>query len=387
MSQSTQDTVEKLRVGLRERFEREITEDDVVQYARNSGDDNPLHVDPDYAAQTNYGGRIVHGAFQVGLASAMLGTRLPGADVLLTSLNARFPAPLRFPCQVRVSGEIIAWNPAARAGRLRVQVLQLPDELLTAEVSLGFSLHETESPAASPEASATADASPSARSVVLVTGAAGGLGQRLCRALSGTYDVLAIDRVPVAKAPGVTPLSLDFGDPGWIAEVPPGPLYGAVHCAWPSMPRGGLLEMGEEVMRTQLDFGTTQMVALGRLLTERVTEEGGRLVALGSIVGLHRPNPNVAAYSLGKAALEHTAKLLAAEVAYKGVTVNVVAPAFVPVGINRQADERRRKIEAAQVPLGRICEPDDVVSTVRWLLSAEAGFVSGQTVGLTGAQL
>ena len=59
---------EELRVGLSAEFEREITEADVLRFAELSGDLNPLHVDPAYARDTNYKQRIVHGAFQVGLA-------------------------------------------------------------------------------------------------------------------------------------------------------------------------------------------------------------------------------------------------------------------------------------------------------------------------------
>src|SRR5262245_36153706 len=94
-----------LRVGLSAEFERDITEADILAFAQTSGDFNPLHVDANYAAGTNYGQRIAHGAFQVGLASALLGMHLPGQNVLLTLVNAQFPLPLRFPSRVRVRGE------------------------------------------------------------------------------------------------------------------------------------------------------------------------------------------------------------------------------------------------------------------------------------------
>ena len=55
---------ENLRAGLVAEFERQITESDILQFAALSGDQNPLHVDPAYAATTNYGKRLVHGAFQ-----------------------------------------------------------------------------------------------------------------------------------------------------------------------------------------------------------------------------------------------------------------------------------------------------------------------------------
>src|SRR5215471_20108319 len=113
-----------LRVGLRADFERDITADDVNAFARLSGDHNPLHLDPAYARGTNYTGPIVHGAFQVALASAMAGIYLPGRSVVLGSFQCRFPAPLYYPARVRVQGEITAWAPQSVNGTLRVRVIE-----------------------------------------------------------------------------------------------------------------------------------------------------------------------------------------------------------------------------------------------------------------------
>ncbi len=73
--------------------------------------------------------------------------------------------------------------------------------------------------------------------------------------------------------------------------------------------------------------------------------------------------------------------------ARKKVTVNAVCPSFVPLGINKQADERQQKMEAARVPLGRLCTAADVAGAVDYLLSPAASFVSGQILGLSGGQL
>ena len=78
-----------LRAGLQAEFERDITAEDVASFAALSRDWNPLHTDEAYAAGTNYGARIVHGAFQVGLASAMAGMYLPGRQVVVGNIQKR----------------------------------------------------------------------------------------------------------------------------------------------------------------------------------------------------------------------------------------------------------------------------------------------------------
>src|SRR5206468_10560315 len=84
-------------------------------------------------------------AFQVGLASCLLGMHLPGRNVLLGAVNARFPSPLYFPCRVSVRGEVTVWDAALRAGQLRVVVLESSTRTPTAEILLSFTLHESRS--------------------------------------------------------------------------------------------------------------------------------------------------------------------------------------------------------------------------------------------------
>jgi 3-oxoacyl-[acyl-carrier protein] reductase len=85
--------------------------------------------------------------------------------------------------------------------------------------------------------------------------------------------------------------------------------------------------------------------------------------------------------------MEHTIRLLAPELARKNITVNAVAPSFMPVGMNRASTSRAILSESAKVPMGRLCSVQDVVAAVRYLLSREASFVTGQIFPLTGGQL
>ena len=387
---------EELRVGLSAEFEREITEADVLRFAELSGDLNPLHVDPAYARDTNYKQRIVHGAFQVGLASAMAGMHLPGRNVLLGSVQSRFPRPLHFPSRVAVRGEITAWNDDTLGGALKVTVRPVELTSPTAEVAIGFTLHEQAKRPSRARLVSRNGARPAGRGTVLVTGASGGLGTAIAAELAKEYAVVGVTyRHPLAEAlrssPAVSELRTDLMVESWREEIEKAlgdrPLYAVVHSAWPGVTSGGLLASEDAVIERQLNFGVSSTIRLARVLYSLAPAEGGRLVVLSSISASMKPSLAMAPYTLGKSALEAAVRLLAPELARKKITINAICPSLVPAGMNEQMSERQRLREAAQIPLGRLCRPEDVAGAVRYLLSPEAEFVSGQMLGLTGGQL
>lgn len=385
-----------LRAGLKVTYEVEVTDGDVLTFARLTGDHNPLHVDADYARASNFQGRIVHGAFQVGLASALLGMHLPGQKVLLGTINSRFPSPLYFPAKVKLTGEIVSWNARTLGGQLKVLLQESGSLTTTAEVHMGFTLHEErKEKRVVPENGKTSEPG-NDQKVILVTGASGGLGTSLVTTLGSQYRVIALtNRHALAEGvrnlPAVTENQFDLSAPEFEDQlsslIDDSQVYGLVHAAWPGAPRGSLLESDNDVINNQVSFGTTVTVRLARTLFKHAHLDGARFVAIGSTAGTFKPYLPMGVYSLGKACLESTVRLLAPELARKKVTINAVCPAFMPVGINKQASERQMMMESATIPMGRLCGVEDVVGMINYLLSPEASFVSGQVLELTGGQL
>ena len=383
-------TAADLKTGLQAELERDIQAEDITSFAAISGDWNPLHMDEAYAAHTNYGARIVHGAFQVGLASTMAGMYLPGREVVVGAFQSRFPAPLRYPAKVKVLGEITSWMTRSTSGNLRVRVVELPSQLLTAEINVSFSLHEGRATATLedlPRAQAAGD-----QPIVLITGARGGIGQTLVSQLTGKYQVIGLSRTAQTDpdVSGAKWVNADVGgtelEEAVERELAGRPLFGVVHAAWPTGPQGSLLEAEEEAVRAQVEFGSLTTIRLARML-RRLSAGPARMVILGTTAATLKPVVAMSAYSLGKATLEHTVRLLAPELARGGITINLVCPGFVPVGMNSAKTTRVVLTETAKVPLGRLCQPDDVSAAIEFLLSPQAAFFTGQMMPLTGGQL
>jgi 3-hydroxybutyryl-CoA dehydratase len=87
--------LEDLRVGQTAVFAKTVTEADIVLFAGVTGDQNPVHLNEEFAAGTVFKGRVAHGMLSVGFISAAIGTRLPGPGSIYVSQSLRFRAPVR----------------------------------------------------------------------------------------------------------------------------------------------------------------------------------------------------------------------------------------------------------------------------------------------------
>ena len=98
------------KVGEGASFSKTITDEDIRDFARISGDQNPIHLDDDYANRTFFKGRIAHGALVASMISTVLGTKLPGPGSIYLGQEMRFKAPVRPGETVTARAEITAWD-------------------------------------------------------------------------------------------------------------------------------------------------------------------------------------------------------------------------------------------------------------------------------------
>ena len=99
-------TYESLQIGDSFTTTRFISEEDVLTFAKITGDDNPLHIDPNYAQNTRFGDRIVHGVLLLGLVSKVLGRDFPGHGSIAVAISCRFLRPVRVDSEVRIEIKI-----------------------------------------------------------------------------------------------------------------------------------------------------------------------------------------------------------------------------------------------------------------------------------------
>jgi 3-oxoacyl-[acyl-carrier protein] reductase len=231
----------------------------------------------------------------------------------------------------------------------------------------------------------------------LVTGASGGIGAAIARALHASGAVVMLtgrrraaldalcatlgERAHVAVADLAEPAAADrlIRD----AEAAMGRVDILVNNA--GFARDALaLRMSDEDWQAVLDIDLTAAFRLTRAaLRGMVRRRHGRIIAVTSIVAV-TGNPGQANYAAAKAGMIGMSKSLAAEIAGRGITVNCVAPGLIATPMTERLPPEQRDRFVAAIPLGRLGHPDEVAAAVVFLASREAAYLTGQTLHVNG---
>jgi 3-oxoacyl-[acyl-carrier protein] reductase len=231
----------------------------------------------------------------------------------------------------------------------------------------------------------------------LVTGASGGIGGAIARALhacgasvalSGTrQDALEALAGELGSRTAVLPC--DLADPEAVAALP-GQVEAALGQLDILINNAGLtrdnlaMRMKDEEWDQVIAVNLTSAFRLARAsLRGMMKRRWGRIIGITSIVGT-TGNPGQANYAASKAGMVGMSKALAQEVASRGITVNCIAPGFIETAMTAALDESQRAKLLAAVPARRLGSPQDVAVCAVFLASDEAGYITGQTLHVNG---
>jgi len=232
----------------------------------------------------------------------------------------------------------------------------------------------------------------------LVTGASGGIGAAIARALhahgarlvlSGTRAEM-LERLAAELADRAFTVPCNLGIPAEVdgligkAEVAGGgPIDILVNNA--GITRDNLLlRMKDDEWDQVIALNLTAPFRLSRaVLRQMLRKRWGRIINITSVVGA-TGNPGQANYAAAKAGLAGLTKSLAGEVAARNITVNCIAPGFISTAMTDALTPEQKSAILPRIPAGRIGEALEVASAVVYLASNEAGYVTGVTLHVNG---
>ncbi len=231
----------------------------------------------------------------------------------------------------------------------------------------------------------------------LVTGATGGIGAAVARALHSQGATVAISgtRAEVLEALAaelsqrVHVLPCDLSNMDAVEKLVPS--------AEQKMEKLDILVANAGVTKDNLfvqlkDEDWDQVIAVNLTSTFRLTRAAvktmmrrrfGRVIGISSIVGV-TGNPGQGNYTASKAGMIGMMKSVAAEYAKRNVTANCIAPGFIATPMTDKLNEKQREGILARVPAGRLGTPADVASAAVYLASDEAAYITGQTLHING---
>jgi NAD(P)-dependent dehydrogenase (short-subunit alcohol dehydrogenase family) len=223
--------------------------------------------------------------------------------------------------------------------------------------------------------------------VAVVTGGGRGIGLAICRVLAANGALVASLDLAPSDEPGVLGVEADVSDEAAVnaafdeVEAKLGPTSILVLNAG-ILPLVPLEETSVELWEQTLAINLTGAFLCARRALPGMRAAGyGRVVGLGAAAG-KSGGARSAAYAASKAGLMTLVKSIAAEYARDGITANVVAPALIDTQLLAATREM-----AGRVPVGRLGTPEEVAAAVAFLVSSEAGYITGEVLDINGGTL
>lgn len=232
----------------------------------------------------------------------------------------------------------------------------------------------------------------------LITGASGGIGADIARAMhnQGAHVILtgtrqeALDAIAGELGERVTVLTCNLSDRDAVAGL----VDQAVEASCASIDilvnnagitRDGLMmRMKDEDWDAVMEVNLNAAMVLSRsVLRSMMKSRWGRIIQMSSIVG-YTGNPGQANYAAAKAGMTGFTKALAAEVASRGITANVVAPGFIATPMTDALTDAQKDDLLVKVPAGRLGSAEEIAAAVVYLASKEAGYMTGATLHVNG---
>jgi 3-oxoacyl-[acyl-carrier protein] reductase len=231
----------------------------------------------------------------------------------------------------------------------------------------------------------------------LITGASGGIGAEIARALHGAGATVALSGTRVEPLQALAGelggrthvLPCNLSDAAAVTALP-GQAVEAMGAVDILVNNAGItrdnlfMRMSEEEWASVIEVNLTATMRLCKgVIRGMMKARWGRIVNISSVVGA-TGNPGQANYAASKAGMVGMSKSLAYEVASRGITVNCVAPGFITTAMTEKLTDDQKAAILDKVPAARMGEASEIGAAVLYLASPEAGYVTGATLHVNG---
>lgn len=385
---------EAVKEGDQQSLVKPITEADIRRFVELTGDDNPLHVDADYAAETSFKEIVVHGMLGASFISTVIGTKLPGPGALWVSQAMDFNLPVRLGDTLTVTCTVLKKHARDRLLELDTRITNQHGQVV---LSGGGKVKLLEPP------KPKAVAAEARLKVAIVTGGAGGIGRVICEKLvADGFAVVVNYHSGQERAQALVAKLKESGGRAVAVQADVSTEAGAqqlaqqaqahfggvtvlVNAASPRIVARQVDDLAWSEVQQQLDVQLkSALLMIQACKPAMLAAGGGRIISLGSQSWDGTPVAGWTAYAIAKGALSTLTRYLAAELGPQGITVNLVSPGMTNTAFISNVSEKQQLMVARQTPLRRLAEPEDTAGAVAFLASEQASYITGQNLRVNG---
>ena len=389
----------EINVGDKEELKHVITKGDIDKFVELTGDDNRLHVDPQFARNTIFKKPVVHGMLGASFISTIIGTKLPGDGALWFSQTLEFVLPVRVGDELLIIAEVQKKYDRESIIEIKTDIFNQYKQVVTkgiAKVKIIERKSEEESQKVLEiEIPKTA----------LVIGGTGGIGKAACVQLAKDgYNVIVHFNNNKSLAEEIKATIENLNQKALTVQANIldqqqiqsmvnkcvrvfGKIDIVVNCSAMKIPNIKFqnLHWDDFLKQIELNIKTTFLI-LKEIIPMMIENNYGKVINIGSLAA-EKPNSEWTHYITAKSALIGFTKSMAMELGPKGIRVNMVSPSLVETELTDNIPEKVKLLTAAQTPLRTLALASDVAGAISFLASHKSDFCNGENIRLNGGQL
>ncbi|EQA36689.1 MaoC-like protein [Leptospira inadai serovar Lyme str. 10] len=392
---------EDFQVGEKASLSHQITQSDLDRFVGLTGDDNKLHVDPKFAADTSFKSPVVHGWLGASFISTLIGTKLPGDGALWFSQTLDFLLPVRVGDEISVNAEIIGKESREKFITLDIKILNQHGQIVTKGISKVKIIGPIYSVLKEDE---TSNQIKNRRAVII--GATGGIGLATASALAESgYDLVIhysskyeaareLETSLRQKFPGQNfyPIKSTFTDSKSVREFKEAIIryFDSIDVLIYSVSSKLVTVPFEQSFDQDFMNHLTANILIPYWIVKEFADfferkNSPNIILVSSMAG-DQPVNGWLGYSTSKAGMNALVKGLALELASKGIRVNAVSPSMTETDLISEIPSKARLMIEAKSLRGRLAKPEDVANSIAFLASKKADYITGEILRVTGGQ-
>jgi 3-oxoacyl-[acyl-carrier protein] reductase len=389
---------EDIHLGMEKSFSVTITEELVSKFSEISGDISPLHMDEDFAKESQFGKRLVHGMLLASFISQMVGIHLPGRNGLCVSQETQFPNPCFIGDTVQVVGKVEKKSDVGRILTLDLKIFREPDcPVLVGKIKAMVLAKKKLKNIEKTEGMDLSDKN------VLIVGGSGEIGGAIAKTLALHKANVAItynknkesaqklkDEM-LAENCILTAYEVDLTAPEGLnsffqnLSIEDKNFDTLIHCAAGDLEQKSFADSTWEDMQKNLDISIKGFFSIThKLLPIMVEKKSGNIITVLDTQVIGTPSEKNAAYVTAKYALLGLSKALAKEYGPHGIRVNMLSPGLTDTNFVKFIPQRIKDTVAFETPLKRIAYPSDIAKIALFLVSDLSDYLSGVNLPICG---